>query len=67
MTQKENTIDVPIDPEKYRRWNNSDPRTRNYVQNEFPELSAPLREFLITGTTPKEWEDLFEIQWQRFM
>jgi hypothetical protein len=30
-----------------------------YVQDSFPELSAPLREQLITGTHPECWEEMF--------
>lgn len=29
------------------------------IQNAFPELSAGEREFLITGITPEEWNELF--------
>ena len=29
------------------------------VQDECPELDANQREFIISGTTPAEWEDLF--------
>lgn len=30
-----------------------------YVQEAFPLLSADDREFLVTGVTPEEWDDLF--------
>ena len=30
-----------------------------YIQDAFPELSAPLREQLITGTHPECWDEMF--------
>ena len=30
------------------------------VQDECPELDANQREFIISGTTPAEWEDMFK-------
>ena len=29
------------------------------IQNAFPELSAPLREQIISGTHPKCWDEMF--------
>lgn len=33
---------------------------RRPIQQIFPELSADDREFLLTGTTPEEWDDYYE-------
>ena len=30
-----------------------------HIQNAFPRISAEDREFIITGTTPEEWDELF--------
>lgn len=59
LSGKENTIDVPIDPEQYHKWNNTNVRYRRYIQDEFPTLSAELREFIKTGITPEEWNNMF--------
>jgi hypothetical protein len=32
-----------------------------YVQDAFPELSAPLREQLISGTHPECWDEMFGV------
>lgn len=31
-----------------------------FAQDAFPELNAEEREFLISGTTPAEWDDMFK-------
>ncbi len=32
-----------------------------YIQNVLPLLSADQREFIISGTTPAEWKDIFNL------
>lgn len=32
---------------------------RPFVQTAFPQLSDPQREFLLTGITPGEWDEMF--------
>jgi len=56
ITKKINTLDIPISNEEYDNFINNSDMT---VQDAFPKLSAPLREFLITGITPSEWELVF--------
>ena len=34
-------------------------KDRPFVQDIFPNLSAGEREFLMTGVTPTQWEELF--------
>ena len=34
-----------------------------YAQKAFPQLTADQREFLISGTTPKEWSDMIQ-KWE---
>jgi hypothetical protein len=43
---------------QYTRWK----QERESIQNVFPELSSEQREFLTSGTTPKEWDKLWEHQ-----
>ena len=31
-----------------------------YVQDAFPQLSAGHREFMMTGITPEEWNEVFD-------
>lgn len=53
---KENTMDLDITEEQL-----ADYETTNgpLVQNAFPNLSADEREFIMTGITPDEWNDMF--------
>ena len=37
-------------------------KSGTHAQNAFPDLSADLREFIISGVTPEEWDKLFEDQ-----
>jgi hypothetical protein len=47
------TIDLPITKEQLDRWKNGE-----LIQSAMPDLTAEQREFIITGTSPKEWESL---------
>jgi hypothetical protein len=37
-------------------------KSGTHAQNAFPDLPADLREFIISGVTPEEWDKLFEDQ-----
>lgn len=52
VTKEKYTVIVPNS--RYQEW-----RTGALIQNVFPELSSDEREFLISGTTPAEWNKLF--------
>lgn len=39
-------------------WLDADRRTRPFVQAAFPYLNDEQREFLLTGITPGEWDDV---------
>ena len=55
MTGKTHTLEVPITAEQLR-----EVEFRNEpIQNICPDLDKGLREFLINGTTPKEWSKMF--------
>ena len=53
VTNTSRTIDVPITKEQLDRWKNGE-----LIQVAMPNLTAEQREFIITGTSPKEWESL---------
>ena len=58
MSGKLNTLDVPITPDEYlvgvvKHGYGA------HIQHAFPSLSAEYREFLLSGTTPNEWREMF--------
>ena len=55
ITGKFHTRDLPITKEQFDRWNAGE-----LIQDVMPELSASDREFLISGSTNKEWDDTFQ-------
>ena len=47
--------DIPgVTPKLLERWESG-----GLIQNVFPFLSEDDREFIMTGITPEEWEELF--------
>lgn len=58
LSGKEHTMDLDITEEQMERFYN---RRENgeYVQTIFPNLTAPEREFILTGITPTEWTQMF--------
>lgn len=42
-----------------RCWKFNADREGKHIQDEFPELSADDREFLVSGITPEEWTAAF--------
>lgn len=51
---KVHTLDVPCTEEQYEAWRNG-----QLIQVAMPNVPADLREFLMTGTTPEEWNEIF--------
>lgn len=51
---KENTLEVPCTEVQLRNWQNG-----MHIQNAMPNVSPELREFVMTGTTPEEWNEIF--------
>lgn len=49
------TVDLPITQEAWDKFLKSNVM----IQHAFPYLSPEQREFLISGTTPEEWGNLF--------
>lgn len=48
------TMDLPVTQEQLNRV-----QAGGYVQSIFPNLSSDEREFILTGITPDEWDELF--------
>jgi hypothetical protein len=46
--------DLPITQEQIDAW-----KSGVLIQNAFPQLSASAKEFILTGMTDEEWDELF--------
>ena len=55
FTGKINQMDLPVTPEQINEWKISG----RVIQKALPMLNADQREFLISGTTPEEWYEIF--------
>lgn len=53
LTQEE------LDAGLKRSWSANPGHGREHMQNIFPQLNAEQREFLMTGSTQQEWDELF--------
>ena len=49
------TLDLPITSEGLMRWEAG----VTLIQNEFPHLSPDQREFIMSGITKEEWDEIF--------
>jgi len=49
-------LDIPIEQRHFISWMNGE-----YIQDAMPELSADLREMFISGTCPRCWEEMFDM------
>lgn len=54
LTGKVHTMDLPCTQEQIDSWRNGE-----LIQNAMPQLDAQQREFLISGSTPEEWDEVF--------
>jgi hypothetical protein len=50
---------MPITQEQYDSWVSG-----TLAQNAFPNLSAGEREFIISGLTESDWDELFEVSYE---
>ena len=50
------TMDLPVTQEQLDELGS---RPRRKIQDIFPDLSAPEREFLLTGYTQEDWDAMF--------
>ena len=51
ITKKEHTLDLPVTAEQMAAY-----EAGALLQDAFPNLSPPVREFIKTGITPEEWK-----------
>jgi hypothetical protein len=58
ISQTHNSMELDITYEQLDRVNNRH-LSKELIQDIVPNLSKEEREFLITGITPKEWNELF--------
>jgi hypothetical protein len=56
FTGKRNTMDLPVTQEQLTEYATGN----RMIQEVFPNLNADQREFIMTGCTPEEWNDLFK-------
>lgn len=54
ISGKTHTLDIACTEEQLARW-----QAGEKIQYCMPDVPAPLREFLMTGTTPQEWVAMF--------
>lgn len=54
LTGKTHTLDIDITLAQYKAWEDG-----AIIQKIAPHLSADDREFIISGCTAEEWDDLF--------
>lgn len=63
LTGKIHTLELDVTENQMNRFDNRR-ETGEYLQDIFSNLSAPQREFILTGITPKEWESNFQFNSQ---
>lgn len=56
LTGKLHTMNLPVTAQEAQDWQ-QDPNAP-HVQDAFPNLTADEREFILTGITPDEWDEL---------
>ena len=64
FTGKYNTMDLPLTKEEWEHgkaqsWKLNPGIGTKHIQDCFPQLNAGQREFLISGITPEEWDEMF--------
>lgn len=57
LTRVENTMELPITQEQLDEFER--PGRTRLIQDIFPELTPPQREFVKTGYTPEDWQAIF--------
>lgn len=55
LSGKINSMILPITYDRLLAWE----RSRELIQNAFPDLTDEQREFILTGSTPEEWDRAF--------
>tara|TARA_B100000029_G_scaffold473283_1_gene514526 strand:+ start:1311 stop:1484 length:174 start_codon:yes stop_codon:yes gene_type:complete len=55
FTGKEHTLEIPVTEDQLNAWKNG-----KLIQDAMPNLTPDQREFLMTGSTPQEWDSIFK-------
>lgn len=55
---KDNTLEIDVTEEQIIKWQQG-----MLIQDAMPNLSPDEREFMMTGCTPEDWEDMFGDDW----
>ncbi len=56
FTGRTHTREIDVDPVTYVAWNDG---VSGLLQDTFPDLNDDDREFILSGTTPEEWDAMF--------
>ena len=54
ISNKMHTMDIDVTDEQLQDWRDGTP-----IQDAMPNLTPDEREFIKTGITPKEWDEMF--------
>ncbi len=54
MSNKMHTMDIDVTDEQLQDWRDGTP-----IQDAMPNLTPDEREFIKSGITPKEWDEMF--------
>ena len=54
ITSKETSMEIDVTEDQIKAWENG-----QLIQDAMPNLSADEREFIMTGITPDEWDEVF--------
>tara|TARA_R100000664_G_scaffold27698_1_gene38580 strand:+ start:2139 stop:2354 length:216 start_codon:yes stop_codon:yes gene_type:complete len=55
LTGKVNTMEIKMNPNDYVRWQ----KRETNIQDALPYLSVDEREFLMSGISPEDWNELY--------
>ena len=53
-TGRVHILDLPVTKQQVEAWQGGE-----LIQNAMPDLSIEMREFIVSGITPWEWEELY--------
>jgi hypothetical protein len=56
ISGKTHTMDIPVTEQQLENFKNG-----MLIQRAMPNLTTSEREFILTGSTDEEWEDLFKL------
>ena len=55
LSGKVHSVELPITSKQLSTWESG----KGLIQEVFPKLTSAQREFIMTGTTEEEWNDVF--------